>query len=110
MAATYEYDVFATSTPANTVEATLLTLGAGEELIQSEVNCTNKSAAEVTVRVGVGTGASPSAYLAYDLPILANLSVRVFIPGAGSLNKVFIRSSSANNVYFTVSGCKKTTV
>ena len=106
----YEHDTFATATPADTNLATILTLAAGEELLESEVICTNKSASAVTVRVGVGTGAAPASYLVYDLPILANLYVRVFIPGLGSLNKIFVRSSSANNVYFTVTGNKKTTV
>ena len=110
MAVTYEYDIFASSAPADTNEATLLTLGAGEELIQSEVICTNISASDLTIRVGVGTGASPDVYLAYDFPLTANLYVRIFIPGLGSLNKIFIRSSSANNIYFAISGLKKTTV
>lgn len=109
MAIVYVYNVFANATPADTNEAVLLTLGAGEELINSEVKCTNTSAAAVTVRVGLGTGASPSVYLEKELPILANLSVRVFIPGLGGLNKIFVRSSSANNVDFSVSGLKKTT-
>ena len=109
MAVAYEYDTFATATPANTNLATLLTLAAGEELVQSEVICTNTSAAAVTCRVGVGTAAAPDAYLVYDLPILANLYIRVFIPGLGSLNKIFVRSSSADDIDFAVSGLKKTT-
>jgi hypothetical protein len=109
MAVAYEYDVFASAAPADTNEATLVTLGAGEELINCEVTCTNKSAATITVRVGYGTGASADYWWCYDIDILANLYIRVFVAGLGSLNKIFIRTGTANNANFTVSGCKKTT-
>jgi hypothetical protein len=109
MAVSYAYDLFATATPADTNLATLLTLGATEELVQAEVMCCNKSASDLTVRVGIGTGASPDAYLCYDFTLYANLFVRFYIPGLGSSNKVFVRTSSASNVDFSISGLKKTT-
>jgi len=109
MAAAYEYDAFATAAPADTNLATLVTLGAGEELINSWVMCTNISAADITVRVGIGTGASQDAWLVYDFPVIANMFMNVFISGLGSLNKIFVRTSSADDANFTVIGCKKTT-
>jgi hypothetical protein len=109
MAVAYAYDVFAEAAPADTNLATLLTLGAGEELIQSYVMCTNLSAADITVRVGYGTGASQDAWLVYDFPVIANMFMNVFISGLGSQNKIFVQTSSANNANFTVMGCKKTT-
>jgi hypothetical protein len=109
MAISYEYDVFAFDAPADTNLATLLTLGAGEELIQSWVVCTNISAADITVRVGYGTGAIQDAWLVYDLDVVANTFMNVFISGLGSVNKIFVRTSSANDANFTVMGCKKTT-
>jgi hypothetical protein len=110
MAISYEYDAFANAAPANTALATLLTLGAGEELIQSWVVCTNISAADITVRVGYGTGVSQDAWLVYDFDVVANTFMNVFISGLGSLNKIFVRTSSADDANFTVTGCKKTTV
>ena len=104
----YEYNNFAYLTPANTSEATLLTLASGEELINAEVVITNKSAGDLTFRVGIGTGASPSIYYAYDMPLLANLYQRIVIAGLGSQNKIFVKSSSGNNIDFSVSGLKKT--
>lgn len=109
MAVTYEYDTFASATPADTNLATLLTLAAGEELIQSEVICANLSVDDLTIRVGVGTGGAPDVYFAYNFPLTANLYVRIFIPGLGSENKVFVRSSSADEIAFSISGLKKTT-
>jgi hypothetical protein len=109
MAVNYEYDVFANAAPANTNLATIITLGAGEELLNSWVMCTNISAADITVRVGYGTGGTPSAYLVYNFPVIANMFLNVFVSGLGSLNKIFIQTSSANNTHFTVTGCKKTT-
>jgi len=110
MAVTYEYDTFAYAAPANTNLATLLTLAAGEELINSWVVCTNLSASDITVRVGYGTGVSQDAWLVYDFPVIANMFMNVFISGLGSANKIFVRTSSANNAHFTVMGLKKTTV
>ena len=110
MAASYEYDAFATAAPADTNLATLVTLGAGEEFINSWVMCTNISAADITVRVGFGTGASQDGWLVYDFPVIANMFMNVFISGLGSLNKIFVRTSSADDANFTVIGCKKTTV
>lgn len=109
MAVSYAYDILASATPADTNLATLLTLTSGQELISAEVVCCNKSAADITVRVGIGTGASPDAYLRYDGSVLANESIRVFVPALGSSNKVFVRTSSANNCDFSIMGCKKTT-
>ena len=109
MAVTYEYDSFGTSVPADTNNATLLTLAAGEELIGAEVLATNISGADLTIRVGYGTGASPDAWMCYDFTLYANLFVRFYIPGLGSANKVFVRTSSANDVHFSISGLKKTT-
>jgi hypothetical protein len=109
MAVSYAYDVFGSSAPADTNEATLVTLAATEELISAEVTCTNLSAATITVRVGYGTGASADYWWVYDIDILDNLFMRVFIAGLGSSNKIFVRTNSANNANFTVSGCKKTT-
>jgi len=109
MAVAYAYDVFAEAAPADTNLATLLTLGATEELIQVQVVCTNLSAAEITVRVGYGTGASQDAWLVYDIPIIENRFINVFIAGLGSQNKIFARTSSANDANFVVTGCKKTT-
>ena len=109
MTIAYEYDAFATSAPADTNLATLVTLGAGEEFINSWVMCTNISAADITVRVGYGTGASQDAWLVYDFPVIANMFMNVFISGLGSLNKIFVRTSSANDTNFSVIGCKKTT-
>ena len=109
MAVTYEYDILASAAPADTNLATLLTLGAGEELIQAQVMCCNKSGADLTIRVGIGTGPAQDAWLCYDFTLYANLFVRFYIPGLGSLNKVFVRTSSANNVDFSISGLKKTT-
>jgi hypothetical protein len=109
MAVAYEYDSFASATPADTNLATLLTLGAGEELVQAQVQCCNISGADLTVRVGIGTGASQDYWLCYDFTLYANLFVRFYIPGLGSLNKVFVRTSSASDVDFSISGLKKTT-
>jgi hypothetical protein len=109
MAVAYEYDSFASATPADTNLATLLTLGAGEELVQAQVQCCNVSGADLTVRVGIGTGLSQDYWLCYDFTLYANLFVRFYIPGLGSLNKVFVRTSSASDVDFSISGLKKTT-
>jgi hypothetical protein len=109
MAVAYEYDAFANAAPANTALATLLTLSAGEELIQSWVICSNISAADITVRVGYGTGGSQDAWLIYDFEIMANSFMNVFISGLGSQNKIFVRTDSANDANFTVMGCKKIT-
>ena len=109
MAVTYEYDAFATAAPADTNLATLVTLGAGGELVNSWVMCTNISAADITVRVGYGTGVAQDAWLVYDFPVIANMFLNVFISGLGSANKIFVRTSSANNTDFSVTGCKKTT-
>lgn len=109
MAIAYEYDVFATAAPADTNLATALTLGAGEELINSWVVCTNISAADITVRVGYGTGASQDGWLVYDFPVIANMFMNVFVSGLGSLNKIFVQTSSANDANFSITGCKKTT-
>jgi hypothetical protein len=109
MAITYEYDVFAAKRPANTNLTVLLELSAGEELIQSWVICTNITAADVTVRVGIGSGASPDSYLIYDFEIMANTFMNVFISGVGNENKIYIKTNSASDVDFTVMGCKKTT-
>jgi hypothetical protein len=35
--------------------------------------------------------------------------MNVFVSGLGSLNKIFVQTSSANDANFTVIGCKKTT-
>jgi hypothetical protein len=110
MAISYEYDSFADAAPADTNLATLLTLGAGEELVQAQVMCCNISGADLTIRVGIGTGASQDTWLCYDFTLYANLFVRFYLPGLGSLNKIFVRTSSADDVNFTVMGCKKTTV
>jgi hypothetical protein len=109
MAVTYEYDVFAAKTPANTNLTVLLALSAGEELIQSWVVCTNISAADITVRVGIGGGAAPDSYLVYDFEVMVGSFMNVFISGVGSENKIYIKTDSASDADFTVMGCKKTT-
>jgi len=109
MAVTYEYDSFAYSIPADTNLATLLTLSSGEELIGAEVTAANISASDITIRVGIGTGESQDYWLCYDFTLYANLFVRFYISGLGSSNKVFVRTSSANNCHFSITGLKKTT-
>ena len=109
MAVTYEYDSFAYSIPANTDLTTLLTLSSGEELVGAELIATNISASDITIRVGIGTGLSQDYWLCYDFTLYANLFVRFYISGLGSSNKIFVRTSSANNCHFSVSGLKKTT-
>jgi hypothetical protein len=109
MAIVYTYDLFDTGNPVNTNLTVLMQLAAGEELLNSWVICTNLSAVDVTVRVGVGNGPGPDAYLVYDFPIIANLFLNVFISGLGNENKIFIKTSSANDVDFALMGCMKTT-
>ena len=109
MAVTYEYDSFGYSIPSDTNLATLLTLSSGEELIGAEVQAANISASDITIRVGYGTGESQDVWLCYDFTLYANLFVRFYLAGLGSSNKVFVRTSSANNCHFSIQGLKKTT-
>ena len=109
MAVTYKYDSFGVSRPADTNNATLVTLDTGEELIGCEIVATNVSASDITIRVGYGVGDVVDAWLCYDFTLYANLFVRLYIAGLSYPNKVYVRTSSAEDCIFSISGLKKTT-
>ncbi len=105
----YEYNFFANLKPADINEAELITTAFNEELIECIVVCCNLDSIEHTVRVGIGTGVSSDFYLAYDYPIDGNMFHHVLIRGLGNSKKVFVRTNSANNIDFSITGQKKTT-
>jgi len=109
MAVTYKYDSFGTARPLDTNNTELMTLDTGEELIGAEVVACNVSSSDVTIRVGYGMSTTVSAWLCYDFTLYANLFVRFYIPGLAYPNKIIVRTSSADNVFFSISGLKKTT-
>ena len=109
MAVTYKYDLFGYARPLSTDNTTLMTLDSGEELIGCEIVATNVSGSDLTIRVGYGQSATPSVWLCYDFTLYANLFVRFYVPGLAYPNKIIVRTSSADDVFFSISGLKKTT-
>lgn len=109
MTATYVYDLFGTSIPADTNEAVLISLVTGEELINCEVRAVNIDTSSHYIRVGIDTDGDNAAniWYEYDTEIQPAIPVSTKIAGLGSAYQVTVRTDTASMIHFSISGLKK---
>ena len=106
--ASENYDVIASAFPADTTEVSLYEVQEGEQIIANVVVC-NQSAAAVTFRLGVASGAGAAEsrnWLEYDVEVAANKPTRVAIV-AGPGRDIRIRAGTASTLSFVLMGCRR---
>lgn len=112
MGVTIQYGTFARVRPANTNEQDLYACGPGEEIV-GKINICNQDGVARTFKLaltdtGAGVAASGEDWIAYDMPIDANLPYRrtIAISATGTIR---IQASVADKISFSLMGMKKTT-
>jgi hypothetical protein len=106
------YKVLGQLCPANTDLGTLYTVPASTRAVVSTINVANISASAITYRIAIRPGGETieaKHYQAYDVALLANDSI-AFTLGVtlAATDVVSVRSSSANNVAFSIFGMEET--
>lgn len=101
---TIAYSVLASSTPADTNEATLYTATTGTQVVAQLTVCLSTNTAQ-TYRVGIlKSGAASTVYKAYDVSLTDGVIPDTYLIVLGAGDALKITSGSANNVQFTLEG------
>ncbi len=106
------YKVLGQTCPADTNLTSLYTVPASTRTVVSTINVANISASAITYRIAIrpgGESIEAKHYQAYDVALAANDSI-AFTLGVtlAATDVVSVRSSSANNVAFSIFGMEET--
>jgi len=103
---TIAYSILAVSTPSDTSEATLYTVGTGKQIV-AQLSVALKTTTSQTYRVGVlKNGAGSTVYKAYDVFLGEQAIPDTYLIVMGEGDQLKVTSGSANNISFTLEGAE----